>query len=140
MFNQAIADAVCKRLSTGDESLRAICRDLGVDHSTVLTWARDVPEFANQYARARELGADAEFDGLQDLSDEAPSLDKDGKVDAGWVSWQRQRIDTRKWTLARKAPKKYGDKLDLNHGGSVDLKVSRVELVALEPNRADSAA
>ena len=34
----------------------------------------------------------------------------------------RLRIDARKWMMARILPKKYGDKLDLNHSGEVAVK------------------
>nr|WP_134952469.1 hypothetical protein [Sinorhizobium meliloti] len=30
------------------------------------------------------------------------------------------RVDTRKWIMSKIAPKKYGDRLDLNHSGSID--------------------
>jgi len=36
----------------------------------------------------------------------------------------RLRVDTRKWVLSKVLPKVYGDKLDLNHGGGIDLNVS----------------
>ena len=118
MFSQEVADAICERLSKG-ESLRSICSEDGMpSHSQVLSWAREMPAFANQYARAREDGDDFEFEGLAELADEAPSTDAAGKVDPGWVAWQKNRIDTRKWGLARKRPKKYGDKIEL--GGAMD--------------------
>jgi hypothetical protein len=118
MYTQERADAICARLAEG-ESLRAICRDVGISHSLVLKWAREDEAFCNQYTRAREDGAEADFDGLQDLADEQPEKTATGSVDAGWVAWQKNRIEVRKWSLAKKLPKKYGDKLDLNHGGSV---------------------
>lgn len=125
MFTQERADAICARISEG-ESLRSVCRDIGISHSLVLKWARDNLAFRDQYARAREDGAEADFDGLQELADEQPERTASGSVDAGWVSWQKNRIDTRKWSLAKKLPKKYGDKLDLN--GSLDLntKIERI--------------
>ena len=93
-------------------------------HSTVLMWARDDAEFANQYARARDIGVDVEFDGLEELSDAKPERDDKGKVDPGWVQYQKLRIDTRKWTLARKAPKKYGDKLETTLKGDPTAPVA----------------
>jgi hypothetical protein len=118
-FDQAIADEVCERIATGNESLRAICASLGFSHCTWLNWVREDATLANQYARANEIGAACQFESLEELSDEPPERDQYGKVDPGWVAWQRGRIDTRKWTLARKQPKKYGDKLAI--GGADDL-------------------
>lgn len=123
MFSQETADTICARLSEG-ESLRAICRDIGISHSTVLDLVREDEAFRNQYARARETGDEAEFEGLCDLADEAPERGPTGAVDPGWVKWQQNRIDTRKWTLARKRPKKYGDKIQTEMSGSVGVTMT----------------
>ena len=122
--SQRPTESICARLAQG-ESLRSICRDEGMPHhSTVLMWARDDADFANQYARARDIGVDVEFDGLEELSDAEPERDDKGKVDPGWVQYQKLRIDTRKWTLARKAPKKYGDKLETTLKGDPTAPVA----------------
>ena len=135
-FNQATADLICERLA-GGESLRSICRDDGMPaHPTVLLWARENPEFADQYARAREIGDDHEFEGLQDLADEEPERGPTGAVDSGWVAWQKNRIDVRKWSLARKRPKKYGDKIETTvqgqDGGPVKMEAT-IRFVKPEP-------
>ena len=71
---------------------------------------RDHEDFATNYARAREIGDDVEFERLTDMASEEPERGKFG-VDPGWVNWQKNRIDTFKWCLARKRPKKYGEKI-----------------------------
>jgi hypothetical protein len=131
-YDQATANEICRRLAEG-ESLRSICRDKANEmpsHSQVLEWARVNDHFANQYARAREIGDEVEFEGLEELADETPERDDKGRVDPGWVAWQRGRIDVRKWTLARKRPKKYGDKLELAGDPDRPLAVTAIELVA----------
>ena len=35
----------------------------------------------------------------------------------GYMKRQFLRTEAPKWTLAKMLPKKYGDKIDLNHGG-----------------------
>ena len=116
-YSQAVADEICERIATGRESLRAICESHGITHSTWLFWVSERPALADQYARAQEIGDAASFDSLEELSDEPPERDQYGKVDPGWVAWQKNRIDTRKWTLARKRPKKYGDRVEQHHTG-----------------------
>jgi len=123
MFNQETADAICARVSEG-ASLRSACKEHGLSHTAFLLWCRTRPELANQYAQAREVGTDAEFEALAELQDETPVRGPSGAVDAGWVAWKRLQIDTKKWELSKKAPKKYGDKLDLNHSGSVNLSIA----------------
>lgn len=113
-YSQDIADRVCERLREGGSSLRAICRDLGVSHSTVLEWANNnIEGFADQYTRARELATLCEFEDFQDLADTTPERGPDGKVDGGWVRWHQSRLDARKWAWAKRMPKKFGDKLEL---------------------------
>lgn len=119
-YSQELADKICRQLESGDKSLRQIAREVGVDHSVILTWARDNQNFQNQYARARDMGDDAQFERLEDLSSEAPQT-IGGMVDSGWVSWKKNQIDTFKWCLARKRPKKYGDKLAMEVTGEVSL-------------------
>lgn len=119
MYSQEIADKVCAELAKGETSLRAVCRNIGIAHSTVLEWARDnVEGFADQYTRARDLATDAEFEGFVDLSDTEPERDEKGRVDPGWVAWHKQRLDSRKWAWARRMPKKYGDKITQEHTGA----------------------
>lgn len=135
LYTQEIADAICERVAEGSVSLRKASEEHGVSHSSVLRWAIEDPIFANQYARARDIGVEAEFDALNDLADEAPERGPDGKVDAGWVAWQKQRIDARKWGWARRAPKKYGDKVQTEltgpNGGAV--QVEEVRRTVIDP-------
>jgi len=49
----------------------------------------------------------------------------DVKIDSGYVNYQRQRIDARKWTAMKLKPKKYGDKLAL--GGDADAPPIKTE-------------
>jgi hypothetical protein len=130
-YTATVAALICERLE-GGESLREICADIGVSHATVLTWARDNEEFANQYARARAIGEDVDFDRLTDDAAEEPRLTVQGSVDPGWVAWKRLQIDTRKWALGKKQPKKYGDKQQVEHSGSLTLE--QMVLASMKPN------
>ncbi len=71
--------------------------------STVCKWLDRVEGFAEQYARARELQADALFDDCLAISDKA-------KGDFEDVQERRLAIDTRKW-MAGKLKGKYSDKV-----------------------------
>ncbi len=128
MFDQAKADAICALISEG-ESLRKACEMHDLSHSTFLTWARDLSDFANQYARARDIGTDLEFEALGEMQSQVPERGPGGAVDSGWVAWKRLQVDTQKWALAKKAPKKYGEKLDLTHGGEVGIRTFERRIV-----------
>ena len=66
--------------------------------------------FAEDYARAKEVQAHREFDEIRKIADEA--MPESVQVD-------RLRIDARKWRADKMAPKKYGDKLELDNKHSV---------------------
>lgn len=110
------------RRMCGGESLRAICRSEGYPApSTVILWTNTNSEFAEQYARAREERADVYFDRLDGVSDEAVTAET-----AVQVAGLRLKADNIKWQLARMAPKKYGDKLELGGGLELHQKIERI--------------
>lgn len=120
-FTQAHADAICDRLISG-ESLRTICADETMPSaSAVFKWLRDRPDFAQQYARAREAQADAFVEDILEIADNGLNdwMERRGDEDAGWVAngehmqRSRLRVDARKWLMSKMAPKKYGEKLEL---------------------------
>lgn len=130
-FTTELADAICERIADG-ESLRTICDSEDMPaKSTVFRWLAASEPFRDQYAHAREAQADSLVDDMLDIADDARN---DWMVkrnaDGEQVGWQENgdairrsqiRLDTRKWIAARMQPRKYGDKLDLNHGGKIDL-------------------
>lgn len=118
-YSEEIANKICQRLSMG-ESLRRICMDEDYPvQSTVYEWLLRHKEFAENYTRAREEQADTHADEIVAIADEKPEMleirDKDGnlidlKIDSGFVAYQKQRIEARKWTAMKLKPKKYGDR------------------------------
>lgn len=138
-YTAEIGASICARLACG-ETLRSVCRDDDMpSESTVRQWVIDDREgFSAHYARARDLGLDAMADELFDVADDGSNdwmerLDRDG-YSIGWelngehVQRSKLRIDTRKWYMSKMAPKKYGDRLE------VDAKVAAtVTTVSLPP-------
>lgn len=136
-FTQDFADRICERLAEG-RSLRSICSDDDMPSvSSVCKWLGQFPSFAEQYARAREAQADAIFDEILHIAD-TPQLGEivttkpimvDGKPVAGaevrevkhedMLGHRRLQIDARKWMAGKLQPKKYGDKLELDHKGEL---------------------
>jgi hypothetical protein len=107
-YNTDIATRICERRAAG-ESLRSICRDDDMPSTTaVMHWLLEHDEFRAQYAESCEIDADLEFDALNDIADAATPAD---------VQVRKLQIDTRKWCLARRSPKKYGDRQAIEHTG-----------------------
>jgi len=113
-YDPAIAAEICTRISCG-ESLRQICMEEGMPvHSTVYLWLLQNKQFSDNYAKARDEQADTLADEIQAIADEYPAEIVDDKgisrTDSGWVTWQKNRIDARKWVASKLKPKKYGDR------------------------------
>jgi len=125
-FTQRIADEICAEIACG-KSMRTVCRDEAMPSmSTVFKWLRERPDFSHQYARAKAEAADVLVEEILDIADDATNdwmevHDKDG-VAAGYrlngehIQRSRLRIDTRKWIAAKLKPKKYGERVGLDHG------------------------
>lgn len=117
-YTQEIADRICERLADG-ESLRAICRDDAMPAtSTVCKWLSQFSDFAEQYARAREIQADTLFDEILEIADEGRNdsyTDEDGveRTDYDVIARSKLRVDARKWMAGKLRPKKYGDRTNL---------------------------
>uniref|UniRef100_UPI003F495D0D terminase small subunit-like protein n=1 Tax=Ensifer adhaerens TaxID=106592 RepID=UPI003F495D0D len=129
-FTDQMAALICERISNG-ESLRSICDDDGFpSKSTVFKWLSENEAFSDQYARAREAQADAIFDDILSIADDARNdwmekRDSEGE-NLGWrengeaVRRSQLRIEARKWMAGKLRPKKYGEKLDLNVSGTLE--------------------
>lgn len=113
VYTPELADDICARIEAG-ESVRAIGRDPDMpDAATIFRWASiDHEGFYEQYVRAKEIGAENNADEMEEL---AMTMDD--------VQRAKLVIDTRKWVMSKKLPKKYGDRIE------VDNKLSgRVEI------------
>lgn len=141
-YSEELADEICERIADG-ESLRSICRDEDKpSKSTVCRWLTVHQSFQDQYAKAREAQADAIFDEMLDIADDASNdwmerRDADGEA-IGWqingdhVQRTRLRLDTRKWMAGKLRPKKYGEKIVNEHsgpdGGPIETKADPRDL------------
>ena len=122
-FTSALAGAICRRLAEG-ESLRAICRDKGMPSvATVRAWVLARDGFAEQCARARDLGLDMLADEVLDIADNP----------AGDVAAARLRFDARRWYLSKLAPRRYGDAQRLTHASDVDAPIKHMVVTFVKP-------
>ena len=113
-YGDEVVNLICSRLAIG-ESLNRICKDADMPAmSTVFGWLSKHPEFLEKYTRAREAQAESHADQLVEIADN-PDIDANHK---------RIMVDARKWVASKLKPKRYGDKLDLDHSGNVGLTVT----------------
>jgi hypothetical protein len=113
VFSKEVCDEICDRLAHG-ETLRSILAD---DHlpvrSAVYRWLDENEDFKDQYAQARVKQADyyAEM-----IVDEAFSSND--------AAIGRLRMDALKWASSKLAPKKYGDKVEVEQTGNNSVSLS----------------
>lgn len=118
-FTQEMADHICSEMASG-RSLRSICDDEGMpERRTVFRWLSKNDEFRHQYARAQEDRAAALAEDILEIADEGSEGD---------TQRAKLRVDTRKWLMSKMAPKKYGDRTELDHVSS-DGSVAPTKIV-----------
>lgn len=143
---QDIADEIVEWISEG-KTLREFCRQSGKpSFVTVYAWQKKDASFAERIACARESGEDQIHQECLEIADnthsgvtvtEKPYVFEGAAVKnpdgtpvivtetktGDMLEHRKLRIDTRLKLLAKWNPKKYGDRLDLNHGGEIGLNV-----------------
>ena len=110
-YTRSLADIVCDRMTEG-ESLRAICRDVGMpSEGAVRGWSvRDVDGFGDRYRAARLLLMDYWADQIVDIADDVGLDPRDRQI----------RTGVRQWIMS-KVSRSYGERLV--HSGDPELPV-----------------
>src|SRR3954469_22528405 len=112
IYSDELAAEICDRLA-GGESLNAICKDPHMpSRQAVHEWIADNRAgFGDKYARARAVQADHYADEIIEIADDASNdwtqREHRLELNAEHVQRSRLRVDSRKWLMARMAPKKY---------------------------------
>lgn len=134
IYSQELGLKICERLANG-ESLRAICKGEEFPNiSTVLRWVLDGDhkEFSEQYSKARELQAEVWADQIVEISDTPQTgiineLGPDGVViktrEEDMLGHRKLQVDTRKWYLSKVLPKKFGERSEVEHKGSLTVNM-----------------
>lgn len=123
LFTPEIAEEICDRIACG-ETLPNICRDEHMPaEKTIRKWARhDAHGFREAYARAREEQMHAWSDEIITISDDGSRdvivTEENGrkveKVNHDHIQRSKLRVDTRKFLMAKIAPKTFGEKVDID--------------------------
>ena len=130
-YTKATADEICNRIAEG-EPLRPICRDKKIAWRTVYHWLEDHKDFAERFAKARDIGFDAIAEEALEIADSPLMGEETEETDEGKIKTKRAdmlghrklQIETRLKLLAKWNPKKYGDKLETTHKGSLPVALS----------------
>lgn len=108
-------------------TLRSYCRQEGKPAwRTIYHWLDKDPEFMARFAHARDMGADAIAEETLEIIDEFPMTTggDSPRLDSAHVQWNKNRVEQRMKLLAKWNPKKYGDKVGVDHQGGISLVVA----------------
>jgi hypothetical protein len=128
-YTPEIAEAICDGIIEG-KSIKTICKaDELPSHTTVFKWLASNREFADLYARAKDIQAEVMSEDLLDIVDDGTNdwtLKTFGHtevkvVDQEAVQRSKLRYEARRWLMSKYKPKKFGDKMDLNVSGELTL-------------------
>jgi terminase small subunit-like protein len=115
LYTPELAQRFCDRLGAGELGIEIVQEPEMPDIATIRRWREAHPEFRAAYAHAREMQAQA-------CAERAViSGRKATAEDAGAA---RVRFDADRWLAAKLDPKNYGDRVDHNIAG--DLNIHRV--------------
>lgn len=118
----------------GGEPMAAICRDEDMpSYPWVTAQIRAHTELQRQYTAALEDRADFLAWQIEMLADSPMPQGMDGASKSAWVQHLRVKLDARKWLAAKMAPKRYGEKLEIDNTVRVDL----AEAMRLAQERVD---
>jgi transposase-like protein len=125
-----LSEHVCLELSNG-KPLRQICREVGIDWTTIYEWRRVHKDFSERFAIAREIGEEAIAAECLEIAD-TPAIGivktyRGGEVaearEEDMLGHRRLQIDTRLKLLAKWNPSKWGDKVEQTHKGDPNAPV-----------------
>lgn len=111
----------------GTKSLRKACDEIGFARHTFELWVDADSDLACQYLRARKARAEMLFEEALEIQDQTPasvvqvgdSGERTIRIDPAYVAWQNHRTNLRMRMIAKMDPKRYGEKVELEHSGEV---------------------
>lgn len=120
VMTREIEAEVCARVADG-ETIRQIARSEHMPNAVTIYRALAKPgEFCNHYAQAKEAQLIKWEEELVEIADDGSNDWLEREQDDGRISVapngehlqrSRLRVDTRKWIMSKRAPKKYGDRV-----------------------------
>jgi hypothetical protein len=125
-----IINQICIEIESG-KSLRSVLKNEGMPNTQAFyDWIDSDVEKSKQYVRACEARADSIFEDILDIADDSSNdiqfIDNGDfeieKTNQENIQRSRLRVDARKWMLGKMNPKKYGDKIQNEHSGEINIQ------------------
>jgi hypothetical protein len=110
-YTEKLGDRICEGVSNRLSIAKICAHDDMPAVRTVYTWLRAHKEFLHNYELAKE-------DQAHNLVEDALNIADDESIDP---QHKRIMVDTRKWIASKYNTKKYGDKQQVEHSGTIGL-------------------
>jgi hypothetical protein len=122
-YTPELFEKICEEIATSSKSTRSICVANGITSQAMYRWLEQDAELRDKYVRAKEEQVEFMVDEMLEIADDGTNdymtIEKGDKQynveDREVTNRSRLRIDTRKFIASKLKPKKYGDKLDVEH-------------------------
>lgn len=136
-WTDELKSELCRRIAEG-ETILAIAGKAGFpSQAAVYSELRRDPDFVKEYELAREWQLTAWEDQIIEIANDS-SKDRlpDGRIDCDHISRMKLLVHTKMWVMARRAPKRYGDRIstELSGPGGSAIEIKR-ELSPIEVAR-----
>jgi len=115
------------------------CEEIEVSQGSMWAYINRDAKRQEYYARVRLLQVAFKANVLENLTTETPDYAPDGKIDPGWVAYQRLKIDTAKWQLSKELPKVYGDKITQEVSGVNGAPIEQNVSINIEFKKPDES-
>lgn len=134
-YTEELADKICNLIVQGMSCNKISQLDDMPAKSVIYFWLSQHQSFLDKYTRALEIRSLTYLDEVSDIADDGSNdfYEKKGKngetfmaFDSEHVQRSRLRIETRLKMLEKLQPRKYGAKVDLNHGVQEDNPIMQL--------------
>lgn len=137
IYTEELGVEICARMACGVGIKRIAEADDMPEARTIFRWAVDEAHpFCHQYALARKIQAEGFVDEITAIVDDGAndfiSTEKGDIVNAEAIQRSRLRFQARQWLASKFLPKVYGDKLNVESAGTVDVNVRYVDAPSRE--------
>ena len=111
LYTEELGQEICAKVAAGQD-VKSVCAEAGISLGTLHLWREVHPAFLESYTRARaRSGESAESDVQVVLNDL-----KAGRIDPNAA---RVLLDGLRWLAGKRAPRTHGDRVEVEHSGSV---------------------
>ncbi len=142
-----IENEILSFISENNYSLRKACKKVGISPSTFIVWCNNNDKLMTAYRMACDERVESLFEEILEIADTTEIGETEKSTQNGleitrgdMIQHRKLKIDARKWYLSKVAPKKYGDKLDIEQkiDGNVDVNITETVQIYLPDNNRDN--